>query len=118
MKQLRRNWEFDRTVTFLDDEGETAMVDGDPTWTSSDDTIISLVAGANPFAVTIQAVGAVGASAFVTVAADADLGSGVEPVQATDEIVIVSGQATSATFSDSEPRQIGGASALSRQIGG
>ena len=105
MKELRRGYEFDRTVMFVDDRGEPANVEG-PHWQSSDTAVITLVETADPLMITIQAVGAVGAQAVVTVMADADLGEGIVPVEASDDIHVTSGQATSGSFTDSEPRPI------------
>jgi hypothetical protein len=106
MKQLRRGWEFDRTAVFLDDRGDPAAVERDPVWASTDPSIINVKSTLDPFMVTIQALGPVGSTADVSVSADADLGAGVVPVVATDDIHVVSGQATSASFTDSAPREI------------
>ena len=106
MQQLRRNWETDCTVSFVDDQGDQAQVEGDPVWTSSDPATIEVKATADPFVVTVQALGAVGAMATLTVEADADLGEGVVEVIASEQIQVVSGQAASASFSFGTPRPI------------
>jgi hypothetical protein len=106
MQQLRHQWEMDVVVSFTDDQGDAAQVQGDPQWVSNDVNTIAIVATSDPFTATLQAVGAVGSTTGVSVSADADLGEGVVPVQASDDITIVSGVATSAAFSYSAPRPI------------
>jgi hypothetical protein len=115
MKQLRRNQEFDRRVIFLDDQGDEAPTEGAPVWASSDSAAVNVISPptnpasghvGDPDWVTIQALGAVGASAVVSVTGDADLGEGVVPVVGTDDIQIVSGSATSASFTDEPERPI------------
>jgi hypothetical protein len=106
MYQLRRGMEVDVTVSYVDDLGEQAQVEGDPVWTSADPAALTVKNTTDPFMVTIQALGAIGALVTLTVEADADLGEGIVPVIATEEISIVSGQATTAAFGFGEPRPI------------
>jgi hypothetical protein len=108
LKQLRRNWEIDLTVVFKDDDEQDAQVDGQPVFTSSADAELAIVNmvqhGTSTWQVTLQAVGPIGATPSWTVTADADLGDGVVPVTASDEIQITSGTATSVGTSYGEPR--------------
>lgn len=101
-KDLRKGFQFDRSAVFVDDVGNPADVE-DAAWSSSDDAVIALLETGDPLTITIQAIGAVGAQATVTVSGDADLGDGVVPVQGSDSIHIVAGQATSVSFTDTEP---------------
>src|SRR5262245_31637516 len=80
------------TATCTDSKGNPAKVQ-DPAWSSSDPTIVSLVANTDPMKVTVSAVGPLGA-ALVTFTADADLGTGVVPVIGTMDVVVNPGQAT------------------------
>ena len=107
MFQLRRLFEVDVTVGYQDDAGNQAQVEGDPLWSSSNTDDLAIVATADPFTVTVQALGPVGSMPELTVEADADLGAGVVPIIASEQISIVSGQATTASFTVGEPRPIG-----------
>jgi len=106
MQQLRHQWEVDVTVSFTDDQGDPAQVEGDPAWVSDDPNTTAVVTTSDPFTATFQAIGAIGSTTGISVSADADLGEGVVPVQASDSITIVSGAATSAGLSFGEPRPI------------
>lgn len=105
MFQLRRGFEVDVRVSFVDDLGNPASVEGAPLWLVGAGDF-TLVHGDDPFAVVLQAVGAVGATAELSVEADADLGEGVVPVVASETVQVVSGQATTASFGFGEPRSI------------
>lgn len=110
MFQLHRNWEVDLTVEFKDDQGDDALVDGEPKFSSSDAqtlAVVNPVQAGSPSAwmVTLQAIGTVGAVARWTVTADADLTkTGFEPVTASDEVQVVSGTATTVGTSYGTPR--------------
>lgn len=116
MTDLRRGFEFDRLVVYVDDQGEKVSdIDGDPAWASSDSAVVNVISppvnpasehAGDPFWATIQALGPVGSSAEVSATADADLGSGVTPVTVRGDVNVISGQATSGRFTDSEPREI------------
>jgi hypothetical protein len=106
MSDLRRGWQFRRHAEYRDDSNATAAVQGDPVWASTDPAIIKLVATDDPFEIIVQAVGAVGMEAEVSATADADLGAGVEPVVIRGMVHVISGQATSGSFDDSEPEPI------------
>ena len=106
MYQLRRGWEVDVTVSFVDDTGDPAPAEN-LVWTSGDPAALEIIETSDPMMVTIHAVGAVGAIVPLTMEADADLGDGIVPITASEDINIVSGQATTASFGFGEPREIG-----------
>ena len=60
-------------------DGEPATVDGVPEWISSNPTVVLPAVSADGLTGTINSV-AVGMGAVVVVTADADLGSGFEPI--------------------------------------
>ena len=74
------------TITTLD--GSPAAVDGVPEWISSNPTVVVPVASADGLTGTINSV-AVGTGAVVVVTADADLGSGIEPITFSFEAIDV-----------------------------
>lgn len=83
------------TVTFLDAKGATTSPDGVPSWSSSDDTIASVVAAADGLSAVVT-VGTVGAAAIEVVSQETDnetgdpyelRGSGLVNVTAGDAVV-------------------------------
>lgn len=107
MFSLRKGFEVDVTVTFVDDTGEPASVDGVPVWSLSDETVFTLVSAADGMSAVLQGTGEViGATSVLTVEADADLGAGIVPVTASEDLQLISGQATVASFGFGEPRPV------------
>ena len=78
-------------VAYVDAKGNPAQVQGSPVWSSSDPSIVDVVASADGFAATLTP-GAVGV-AQVKVEADADLGDGVVPVVGLVDVEVIAGQA-------------------------
>jgi hypothetical protein len=91
-------------VSFADDHGNPATVNGAPVWTVSDATLLSVVAAADGMSAVVDAVGPDG-QAQVTVTADADIdGSGTPiPVLGILDIQIVSGDAATAVMTPGTP---------------
>jgi hypothetical protein len=93
-------------VAYVDANGNPATVDGDTTWTSSNDDIAQVVP--NPDDSTrAQVWGKSLGQAQITSSADADLGEGTKAILATLDINVVAGEAVSATITPSgEPEPI------------
>ena len=100
--QLQDDQQFSATVEFADAAGNPATVDGAPVWTSSDEAVLSVVAGDDGLSVTAAAVGPLG-TAQLQVSADADLGEGVVTIQGILDIDVVASQAVTATITPGEP---------------
>lgn len=85
-------------VAYFDDRGNSARIDGEPTWSVSDPTVAEVVVGAdNPFVAVVKALGPIGV-AQVVVRADADLDEGeVRELIGTLDIEVVAGEAMVAT---------------------
>ncbi len=85
------------TLTFIpkDSFGLPAKIDGLPTYTSSDETILTVTAHTDGTAVVAPANPPKLGTAQVTVSADADLGSGVKTITGLIEIEVVAGEAVS-----------------------
>ena len=76
-----------------DKYGNDAGIDGTPTWTSSDDSKVTVSAGADGKSATAVAVGPIG-TAQVSVRADADLGDGAREVVGVLDIEVIAGEAS------------------------
>jgi hypothetical protein len=94
------------SVSFVDDHGNPATVNGVPVWTVSDDTILLVDISADPtgMSAVVSAVGPDG-SAQVSVTADADTaGTGTPiPVIGLLAIQVVAGEAASAVLTPGTP---------------
>lgn len=109
MFQLRRGYEVDVSVSYVDDAGNQATVDGVPTWGVDGDQF-TLVPSADGMSAVLQGTGTtIGVTDVLTVDADADLGEGVVAVTVSEDLQLVSGQATTASFGFGEPRLIAAA---------
>lgn len=63
-----------------------------PTWTSSDPSVLTVTGAADGMSATAYAAGPVG-TASIVLDADADLGDGVTPIQGVAEVEVVAGDA-------------------------
>lgn len=99
---LTADQEVPVAVSFTDDHGNPAVVDGVPVWASSDDTILSVVAAADGMSAVVAAVGPDGAGQ-VSVSADADMGAGTTSVIGLLDIEVVAGEAVSAVLTPGTP---------------
>jgi hypothetical protein len=92
------------SVVFEDDHGNPASVDGVPVWTSSDITILTVVAAADGMSCVVTAVGPDG-SATVAMTANANMDpTGVAiPVAGSLAITVVSGAAAQALVTPGTP---------------
>lgn len=90
---LRDNEEVDLTIEAYSAAGNPTTVE-DPTWSSSDEAIVAVVADPADASMAIaRAVGPVGL-ATVTLNADLELGDGVQPAEAVLDIEVVGGDAS------------------------
>lgn len=107
MFQLRRGYEVDVTVSFVDDTGNEAAVDGVPAWDVADPALFTVNVGPDGYSAVLQGTGdTIGGTTTLTLTADADLGDGVVHVTVAEELQLVSGAATTASFGFGEPRPI------------
>lgn len=91
-------------VAYVDQAGNAAEIDGDVTWTSSDDTI-ALVHSMGPTQAVVMA-GSVLGQAQITAEADADVGDGVKSLMTPFDVTVVAGEAVAGVISpvgESEP---------------
>lgn len=93
-------------VQVLDAKGNPAALDGAPSWSSSDPTIVSVTPSADGLEADIVAVGPLtpaGSSVQVVVSADADLGAGVTTITGSLDVTVVASQAVSITIPTGTP---------------
>lgn len=89
------------TATPVSARGNPARVDGIPTWTTDNPTVLGVEASADGMSATITAAGGVG-DAQVQFTCDADLGEGVVPVIGLLSVTVVAGPAASVGLVASE----------------
>jgi len=98
----------DVQVVWADAHGHPAQVQGDTTWASSDESIVTVAAdsGDSTMCAISPSASANLGTAQVTATADADLGDGVTAVVATFDVTTVAGTAVAGTISptgDAQP---------------
>lgn len=91
-------------AAFADKAGNPASVDGAPVWTSSDETVLTVVADATGLTATATATGKLG-TAQVSVTADADLGAGTTAITGVLDVTVLAGSAVSAVVSAGAPSE-------------
>ena len=89
------------TIQPVDAKGKPALVDGAPTWASSDETVVTLEVATD--GMSAVASGVTPGAARVVVTADADLGSGVTPLSGSLDFTITAGNAVSITITPGTP---------------
>jgi hypothetical protein len=86
------------SVAFTDAKGKPAAVDGVPTWTVDNATVVdSLTPAADGMSATLHVTDNLGA-AVLSVNADADLGSGVTNITISDTVTVIAGDAVAGNF--------------------
>jgi hypothetical protein len=87
------------TVTWIDQFGNPAKIDGATQWASSDDTVltVSSIPGPPENRAKVDAVGPIG-PAQLQATADADLGQGVQSITAILDVTVIAGQASAGTI--------------------
>lgn len=86
----------------VDAKGNPAPVDGAPTWSVADPTILSVTPAADGLTAVIVAIGPLGTTQ-VNVQADADLGSGVTTITGLLDVQVTASIATGLTISAGTP---------------
>ena len=92
------------SVSYVDANGNNALVDGNPIWAVSDASVLEVIEGASPFEVTVRATGVTG-TAQVSVTADADLGDGVREIIETLDVTVGPGEAVGANITTAAPEE-------------
>lgn len=91
------------SVAFVDAAGNPAVVDGVPSWSSSDASVVAIEDvspdGMSCFASTVGPLG----TAQVSVSADADMGSGTRAVTGVLDIEVQAAEAVSASIAAGTP---------------
>lgn len=100
---LQDGFETDLSATFADAEGNPASVEG-ASWSSSDEAVVEITDNGDGTAV---AVGASPGTAVISLSADARFGPETVLIDATLDIEVVAGEASTATIVPSEPRPVG-----------
>ncbi len=104
MLQLTDSQQCDLAIAPVDRKGKAAKVqDGSTTWTSSDETVATVEAGADGLTATVKAVDL--GTCQVNVSADADLGDGVSSLSGSLDVTVVGGQAVSLSVSTGVPSE-------------
>lgn len=96
--------QVDLTVAFLDKANNPAPVDGVPVWSSSDDTVLTVTAGADGLSATAVTTGKLG-QAQVSVTADADLGAGTTSISGVLDVSVQAGAAVVANIAAGTPTE-------------
>jgi len=91
------------SISPKDEEGNAAVLEGAPTWVSSDETLLMVTASDDGMSATAATVGPLG-SATVTVTAQGDLtGAGSDTLTDTVDVEIVASQASALNTSAGTP---------------
>ena len=80
------------SVKAVDSKGNDAQVEGEFQWSSSDESIATVVADPGGAGAVVSVVGPLG-ECLITAKADADLGEGVKEIIGTLPLVVVAGEA-------------------------
>jgi hypothetical protein len=92
------------SVQYVDKKGHPAEIDGEVTWTTSDEMIVNVGVQSGDSTKALIHPGANLGQAQITATADADLGEGVTEVICTFDVEIVAGTAVSGTITpEGEP---------------
>jgi hypothetical protein len=89
--------QVDVQVAYEDKGGNPAAIDGEVSWTSSNDAVVS-VHSLGPDIANVMAMSTLG-TAQVTAHADADLGTGVRTLLTLLDVTVVAGEAVAGTIS-------------------
>lgn len=92
------------SVAFADKAGNAATVDGAPVWSSSDETVLTVVAAEDGLSAVATATGKLG-TAQVSVSADADLGAGTTTLTGVLDVTVLVSAAVSAVVSAGAPTE-------------
>lgn len=101
--QLSDSQKCDLSISPVDKKGKHAPLDGIPDWTSSDDTVATVVASTDGLSAVVTAVDL--GSCQINVSADADLGAGVVALSGALDVTVVGGQAVSLSIGTGTPTE-------------
>lgn len=90
------------SIAPVDAMGNPAKLDGVPSWTVSDETILTVTPAEDGMSAVVSTVGPLG-MAQVAVVADADLGEGVTTIAGTLDIEVIASAATALSVSVGAP---------------
>ncbi len=96
--------EVDLAIKPVDKKGLPAQLDGMPIWVTSNVAICTVIPAADGLSAVVKAAAAIG-DVQISVAADADLGSGVTTITGVLDISVVAGQAVSMDVVAGQPRE-------------
>jgi hypothetical protein len=80
-------------ISYVDAQGNDATVDGDVTWSSSDDAVATVTVDDNDSTVAVVAASGTIGQAQIVAKADADLGDGTRELITTMDVEVVAGEA-------------------------
>jgi hypothetical protein len=86
-------------VAYVDAGGNPATIDGDVSWSSSDDTIAAVTVDSSDTTKALVRSGTKLGQAQVTATADADLGDGMREILTPMDVAVVAGEAVAGTIS-------------------
>lgn len=89
------------TLSPVDAKGAPASLDGAPVWASSDETIATVAAATDGLSAVLTSIRP--GTCTVTATGDADLTSGVTPINGTLDVTVVAGAAIQITLTASDP---------------
>ena len=102
---LQVTQQFPIEIQPVDARGNPAAVDGAPTWSVSDDTLLKVEAADDGLSAVVSALGPVG-SAQVTVRADARMGAEVREIVGTLDVSLVAAEAATLRLVPGVPTEI------------
>lgn len=101
--RLTEEQEVDAELSAFTASGNPARIDGVPRWSSSDSSVVKVTPDSTGMKAVISAVGPIG-TAQISIAADADMGSGVREIFQLQEIEVVAAEATTLSVKLGEAR--------------
>ena len=104
MQVLTTTQEIDLTAAFNDSKGNPAAVDGIPVWSSSDESVVTVVAAADGLSAVAKAAGKIG-TAQVSVNADAERDAGVRNIVGVLDFDVQAAEAVTALIATGTPRE-------------
>lgn len=85
-------------VAYVDAGGNAAKVDGEVSWTSSDESLVHVIVDTADTSKALVRTGTKLGQVQVTASADADLGSGVREIITPMDVSVVAGEAVAGTI--------------------
>jgi hypothetical protein len=93
-------------IAAVDAKGNPAPVEGAPSWSSSEPTLVTVEPSEDGLSAVIKAVGPVTPTPVqINVMADADLGEGVRAITGLLEVSVIAGEAVGVAISAGSPEE-------------